>query len=210
MSETTTPRAPGAGENAPRRIVAISEIVEKRHEGIVAAVEEYVKTLTIRALEISMSKVSVLARLKLKLIRSAYMWEDWREIREIDLMGFSILEVRVSEVFSVDNDHVILYIELPNGRRYRITIDLYSVSDLLKDTYTRYVEEYNKIKAELEQLIEQEKKRREEEEVKRKLGEYERLKKENEELKKRIRELENELNELREKRGEEEESEGEE
>jgi len=212
MSQVEPSKTPGAGVNAPQtqvpRIVEIEEIVKKRYDGIVKAVEEYVKAWAIETLRINEKHVSVLARIRLGMIRFVYRRDDeWRERTDIDLMGFSISEVRIKEISDIDVGHVILYIELPNTRTYRIIIDLYNVSDLTKDAYTKYVEEYNKIVKELEAIIEQEKERREAEEVKRKLEEYERLKKENEELKERIRELESELNELREKCSEDEETE---
>jgi len=183
------------------RTVNIMEILDKKHNEITQYVEQYVKESSRETLKVHKSDVEALAKLKLKLITSVHTRNEvWGpDVEEVDLMGFSVDEVKISGLDDIGRDRIILYMTLPNTREYRVSIELMETWNMVKDVYVKYLEEYNRILQELEKMVK-------EEEIKRKLAEYEELKKKYEELIEKIRELENKLYEYKEKcrEGEEE------
>jgi len=167
----------------------VNEIVKRKYNEITRLVEEHVKKSAVDAVTIFDDEIEALAKIKLSLISNSYAYDNtYREMTVINTMGFSIDEIQIY-ITRIYGRRIYGEITLPNTRVYKIIIELKELQDLHKDIYVKYLEEYNKIRKEIEALVEAEKKRREEEEIKRKLQEYEKLKNENEELKKKILEL---------------------
>jgi len=180
MSETQT-------TNQTQTRVNLEDIIRAKYEEIKRQAYEKVKKIVLDNAEVYEYKIKGLAKLNLGLIEKITS----KEGDEIDLMGFDITEVSVS-VYSVENEWVSVDIILPNGRTYECFIDLTAMSDMKKEVYMKFNEEFTRLKQEFEKIAEEEK-------IRRKMQEYEELKAENRKLKERIEELEEELRELRDK-----------
>jgi len=167
--------------------VKVEDVIRTRYEEIKRQAYEKVKKIVLDNAEVYEYQLKGLAKLNLGLIEKITS----KEGEEIDLMGFDITEVSVS-VYSVENEWVSVDIILPNGRTYECFIDLTAMSDMKKEVYMKFNEEFTRLKQEFEKIAEEEK-------IRRKLQEYEELKKENMKLKEKIRELEGEIIELKNK-----------